>query len=63
MDKAKKSEIVVITVGPPGSPYGKIIRIERRLESGDRRGLNNYIADERRVGLAERRDHKRFLQP
>lgn len=63
MDKAKKSEKVVITVGPSGSPYGKIIRTERRLGSGDRRRLSTYIADDRRFGFAERRDDKRFLQP
>ena len=41
---------------------GKIIRTERRFELGDRRRLNTYIADDRRVGLADRRDHIRFLQ-
>jgi len=61
MDKPKKSEKVVITVGPSSKPYGKIIRAERRFGSGDRRRLNTYIADDRRVGLADRRDHIRFL--
>ena len=62
MDKPKKSEKVVITVGPSRKPYGKIIRTERRFGLGDRRRLNTYIADDRRVGLADRRDHIRFLQ-
>ena len=60
MDKLKKYNEVVITVGPPGSPYGKIVRNERRFGIGDRRRLNAYIADDRRVGLADRRDNKRF---
>jgi hypothetical protein len=62
MDKAKKSEKVVITVGPLVSPYGKIIRTERRFGVEDRRRLNTFIVDDRRAGLADRRDHKRFLQ-
>ena len=60
MDKPKKSEKVVITVGPPNNPYGKIIRPERRSGLEDRRRLDTYIADDRRVGLADRRDNERF---
>ena len=62
MDKPKRSEKVVITVGPSSKTYGKIKRTERRFGLGDRRRLNTYIADDRRVGLADRRDHIRFLQ-
>ena len=60
MDKPKKYKEVVITVGPPGSPYGKIIRTERRRGLEDRRRLNTYIEGDRRAGLADRRDNKRF---
>ena len=55
MDMSNNSEKVFITVGPPGNPYAKIIREERRLGINDRRRLNTYIAKDRRGGLAERR--------
>ena len=60
MDKVKKSEKVVLTLGPPNNPYGKIIRIERRFGMEDRRRLYTYIADDRREGFADRRDNERF---
>jgi len=63
MSKSRKLEKVVIIVGPPDKPYGKIIRTERRLGSEDRRKFNTYIADDRRTGLADRRNYNRFLQP
>ena len=55
MDMSNNSEKVFITVGPPGNPYAKIIREERRLGINDRRRLNTYIDRDRRGGLAERR--------
>ena len=55
MAKAKNSEKIVIEVGPPGKPYAKIIRTERRLGIEDRRQLNIYIANDRREGLPDRR--------
>ena len=55
MEQASKSEKVVITVGPPGNPYAKITRTERRKGSVDRRRLNTYIANDRRGGLSDRR--------
>jgi hypothetical protein len=61
MDKINKSEKVEITVGPPGNPFGKIIRSERRYLLKDRRRLYTYIADDRREGFADRRDNERFL--
>jgi hypothetical protein len=63
MAKAKKSEKIVIEVGPSSKPYGQIIRTERRLGLADRRKFNTYIADDRRTGLADRRDYNRFLEP
>ena len=63
MAKAKNSEKIVIEVGPPGTPYAKIIRTERRLGLADRRKFNTYIADDRRTGLGDRRDYNRFLEP
>ena len=60
MDKVKKSEKVVIAVGPQSSPYDKIIRTERRFWTKDRRKLYTYIADDRREGFVDRRDHERF---
>lgn len=61
MDKVKKPEKVVIVVGPLNNPYGKIIQSERRFRTEDRRRLYTYIADDRREGFADRRDHSRFL--
>jgi hypothetical protein len=55
MAKAKNSEKIVIEVGPPGRPYAKIIRTERRLGIEDRRKLKTYIAIDRRKGLPDRR--------
>ncbi len=55
MEKSKNSEQVAVKVGPPGNPYAKIIRKERRSGLRDRRGLNTYIADDRRCGLSNRR--------
>ena len=55
MAKAKNSQEIVIEVGPPGSPYAKIIRRERRLGIEDRRKLKTYIANDRRKGLPDRR--------
>ena len=55
MEEISKSENVVINVGPPGNPYAKIIRTERRLGLKDRRRLHTYIADDRRGGLPNRR--------
>jgi len=63
MSKSRKLEKVVIMVGPPDNPYGKIMRTERRLGSRDRRKSNTYIAYDRRAGAADRRDYNRFLQP
>jgi hypothetical protein len=62
MSKSRELEKAVIMIGPPGKPYGKIIRTERRLGSGDRRKFNTYIANDRRAGLPDRRDYTRFLQ-
>ena len=55
MERTSNSEKVVIKVGPPGNPYAKIIRGERRLGIRDRRRLNTYIAKDRRGGLPNRR--------
>ena len=55
MEQTSKSEKVVIKVGPPGNPYAKIIRSERRLGSRERRRLNTYIANDRRGGSDRRR--------
>ena len=63
MSKSRKFEKVVIMVGPPGNPYGKIMLTERRLGSGDRRKSNTYIAFDRRAGAADRRYYNRFWQP
>ena len=55
MEEFSKSEKVVIKVGPPGNPFAKIMRTERRLGIRDRRILNTYIANDRRGGLPNRR--------
>jgi hypothetical protein len=60
MDNDKKTEKIVISVGPPNNPYGKIIRTERRFWIKDRRREYIYIADDRRKGFADRRDNERF---
>jgi hypothetical protein len=51
MEDFSKSEKVFINVGPPGNPYAKIMRTERRLGLKDRRRLNTYIANDRRGGF------------
>ncbi len=55
MEKSKNSGQVVIKVRPPGTPHAKIMRTERRSGLRDRRGLNTYIANDRRDGLPDRR--------
>ena len=55
MEEFSKSEKIVIKVGPPGNPYAKIMRIERRLGMRDRRILSTYIAKDRRGALPDRR--------
>lgn len=58
MDKSKNSQKVVFTVGPPDSPYAKIMRVERRLGLKDRRRLNTNISNDRRFGILDRRKFK-----
>ena len=60
MDKTKKPDNIVIHVGPSVNPYAKIFRTERRLGLRDRRRLITYIDKDRRGGIADRRDLKRF---
>ena len=55
MEQNPKPEKVEIKVGPPGNPYAKITRTERRKSSVDRRRLNTYIANDRRGGISDRR--------
>ena len=55
MERTSNSEKVVIKVGPPGNPYAKIIRGERRFGIRDRRRLNTYLANDRRGGFSDRR--------
>ena len=55
MEQSPKPEKVEITVGPPGNPYAKIIRTERRKSPLDRRRLHTYIANDRRGKVSDRR--------
>ena len=55
MEEFSKFKKIVIKVGPPGNPFAKIMRTERRLGIKDRRILNTYIANDRRGGLPNRR--------
>jgi hypothetical protein len=55
MENALNSKKVLIKVGPPGNPYAKIIRKERRCGLRDRRSLSTYIDKDRRDGLSDRR--------
>jgi hypothetical protein len=55
MEPNPKPEKVEITVGPPGNPYAKIIRTERRKSSVDRRKLRTYLANDRRGKVSDRR--------
>ena len=55
MEPNPKPVKVEIIVGPPGNPYAKIIRTERRKSPMDRRRLRTYLANDRRAGLPDRR--------
>jgi hypothetical protein len=57
--KMKESEIrrqIVIERGPSNNPYAKIILPEKRTGPKDRRKLYTCIADDRRCGIASRRN-------
>lgn len=55
MKENKKEKQVVIEVGPSNNPYAKIILPQKRTGPKDRRELNTFIADDRRIGIATRR--------
>ena len=59
MEEFSESEKIVITVGPQGNPYAKIMRTERRISFNDRRRLNTFIANDKRSGIADRRKTKK----
>jgi hypothetical protein len=47
---------IEIVKGPPGSPYAKIYIEERRRGQKDRRRLPTFVANDRRSGIADRRE-------
>jgi hypothetical protein len=53
-DTIKRQELIR-KIGPPDKPYAKLIYTERRMALFDRRKLYTYIADDRRIGIADRR--------
>jgi hypothetical protein len=56
MKETEKRRQVVIERGPSNNPYAKIILPEKRTGPKERRKLQTYIADDRRCGIASRRN-------
>jgi hypothetical protein len=54
--KETEKRKVVIERGPSNYPYAKIILPEKRTGPKERRKLYTYIADDRRCGIASRRN-------
>jgi hypothetical protein len=54
--KETEKRKVVIERGPFNNPYAKIILTEKRTGPKERRKLSTYIADDRRSGIASRRN-------
>jgi hypothetical protein len=55
MEEIEKGRQVVIEIGPSNRPYAKIILLEKRTGTKERRKLHTFIADDRRSGIANRR--------
>jgi hypothetical protein len=55
MDDTGERKKVVVKIGPPDKPYGKLIVTEKRTKTRDRRKVHTYIAEDRRSGIADRR--------
>ena len=54
----KNVKRVVITIGPPDNPYAEILLPEKRIGENDRRISPTLVAQDRRRGVADRRDSK-----
>jgi len=47
---------VVLILGPPDKPYAEIYLPEKRIGEKDRRKLQSEVAEDRRRGVADRRN-------
>jgi hypothetical protein len=47
---------VVITIGPPDNPYAEILLPDKRIGENDRRMSPTLVAQDRRSGVADRRN-------
>ena len=56
MERSDEKKRVVITRGSASEPYAKIIIVEKRKATKDRRQSNTFIANDRRSGIADRRE-------
>jgi hypothetical protein len=56
MDIPKNVKRVVITIGPPDNPYAEILLPDKRIGENDRRIAPTLVAQERRSGVADRRN-------
>ena len=56
MESSDEKRPVVIKRGPASAPYAKIILPEKRKNSKDRRKVNTFIENDRRSGIADRRN-------
>jgi hypothetical protein len=56
MERGDEKQRVVITRGPASEPYAKIIIVEKRKATKDRRQSNTFIANDKRSGIADRRE-------
>jgi len=59
MECDEEKRQIIIERGPPSGPYAKIIIPEKRQGPKDRRKIYTFIADDRRSGIADRRNPKR----
>jgi len=56
MDIPKNVTRVVITIGPPDNPYAEIFLPDKRIGENDRRIAPILVAQDRRSGVADRRN-------
>jgi hypothetical protein len=56
MDIPKNVKGVVITIGPPDKPYAEILLPDKRIGENDRRMSPTLVAQDRRSGVADRRN-------
>ena len=56
MKNSKHIRPVILNLEPTNKRLAKLILPERRLRQKDRRKVHTYVADDRRSGIADRRE-------